>query len=144
MGLAYWLLSIFTVLFLFSADMSHRDATQLQEQTKADRQLRARQTVQYLNLINDWLYDHPQSSGVINDADLGFTSVSGLKHVIQDGRVFVYQPVQTGLLGELLYVTRGSALIGQVTNRRLINVHRNDMQVSVPAGIPDTYLVYLN
>ncbi|MDH1321569.1 type IV pilus biogenesis protein PilM [Enterobacter bugandensis] len=47
-------------------------------------------------------------------------------------------------MGTLATVTRNSALLGHVKNRRLIDNQGNDMQVTVPDAIPDTYLVYLN
>lgn len=144
MGAGYWLLSMFLAWFLFSADMTHRDATRMSELAGGESQQHARQTVQYINLINDWLYDHPQSSGVIRDADLGFTPYPGLKHVISDGRVWVYQPDARGLSAALAALTRGSALLGRVSSRRLTDNQGNDMRVTVPAVVPDASLVYLN
>ncbi|WP_426786163.1 type IV pilus biogenesis protein PilM (plasmid) [Rahnella variigena] len=144
MGLGYWLLSMFLALFLFTSDMTHRDANQASENAVSENLQRARQTVQYINTINDYLYDHPQTSGVPSDSVLGFTSVPSLTHIIQSNRVFVYQPDRLGLMGALATVTRNSALLGHVKNRRLIDNQGNDMQVTVPDVIPDTYLVYLN
>ncbi len=144
MGLGYWLLSMFLALFLFTSDMTHRDANQASENAVSENLQRARQTVQYINTINDYLYDHPQTSGVLSDSVLGFTSVPSLTHIIQSNRVFVYQPDRLGLMGALATVTRNSALLGHVKNRRLIDNQGNDMQVTVPDVIPDTYLVYLN
>lgn len=144
MGLGYWLLSMFLALFLFTSDMTHRDANQASENAVSENLQRARQTVQYINTINDYLYDHPQTSGVLSDSVLGFTSVPSLTHIIQSNRVFVYQPDRLGLMGALAIVTRNSALLGHVKNRRLIDNQGNDMQVTVPDVIPDTYLVYLN
>lgn len=144
MGLGYWLLSMFLALFLFTSDMTHRDANQASENAVSENLQRARQTVQYINTINDYLYDHPQTSGVLSDSVLGFTSVPSLTHIIQSNRAFVYQPDRLGLMGALATVTRNSALLGHVKNRRLIDNQGNDMQVTVPDVIPDTYLVYLN
>lgn len=144
MGLGYWLLSMFLALFLFASDMTHRDANQASENAVSENLQRARQTVQYINTINDYLYDHPQSSGVLSDSVLGFTSVPSLTHIIQSSRVFVYQPDRLGLMGAMTTVARNSALLGHVKNRRLIDNQGNDMQVTVPDVIPDTYLVYLN
>lgn len=144
MGLGYWLLSMFLALFLFTSDMTHRDANQASENAVSENLQRSRQTVQYINTINDYLYDHPQTSGVLSDSVLGFTSVPSLTHIIQSNKVFVYQPDRLGLMGALATVTRNSALLGHVKNRRLIDNQGNDMQVTVPDVIPDTYLVYLN
>lgn len=144
MGPGYWLLSMFLVLFLFVSDMTQRAASRISEHTISENLQRARQTVQYINIINDYLYDHPQGSGVLSDSVLGFISVPALTHIIQGGRVFVYQPDRAGLMGALITVTRRSALLGHVKNRRLIDNQGNDMQVTVPDVIPETCLVYLN
>jgi hypothetical protein len=144
MGLGYWLLSMFLVFFLFNADMAHRGNQQTLQMAESENKQRARQTVLYINTLNDYLYDHPQSDGVINDSVLGFTPFPSLSHVIQAGRVFVYQPNNSGLMSALKTMTRGSALLGRVQHRRLIDTLGADMQVSVPDVIPETYLVYLN
>lgn len=144
MGIGYWLLSMFLVLFLMTADMTHRRTHQTLEMAESENKQRARQTVLYINAINDYLYDHPQDNGVINDNLLGFSSLPSLSHIIQDRRVFVYQPNNSGLMSALKTMTRGSALLGRVQNRRLIDNLGTDMQVSVPDVISETYLVYIN
>lgn len=144
MGFGYWLISLFLVLFLFNADMTHRGTLQTLQMTDSENKQRAQQTVLYINTINDYLYDHPQNDGVINDALLGFSPFPSLAHVIQNGRVFVYQPNHSGLMSALKTMIRDSALLGRVHNRRLIDNLGADMQVSVPDVISETDLVYIN
>ncbi|WP_040118651.1 type IV pilus biogenesis protein PilM [Yersinia similis] len=74
----------------------------------------------------------PQDNGVINDNLLGFSSLPSLSHIIQDRRVFVYQPQQQWLNERTENDDRDSALLGRVQNRRLIDNLGTDMQVSVP------------
>lgn len=144
MSLGYWLLSMFLVLFLMIADMNHRGAYQARQAADSANQQRARQTVHYINTINDYLYAHPQNRGVISEAKLGFASVPSLAHVIEKGRVFVYQPNQPGLMRALRAQTRDSALLGRVHQRRLVDNRGDELNITLPNVIPDTALVYLN
>lgn len=75
MSLGYWLLSMFLVLFLLGDDINHRRAQQVTQAANSENQQRARQTVHYINTLNDYLYINPQNNGVINDALMGFASV---------------------------------------------------------------------
>ncbi|MCU7063473.1 type IV pilus biogenesis protein PilM [Serratia ureilytica] len=139
----YWILSVF-LGFLVLVNISPHDqaGTQLQDSTLSQRAI---QTIRYINDINDWRYINPaQKDGVIPDSALGWSSVGGLRNVLQADRVYVYQPDQPGLMAALLAQSRHSALVGKVVGRRLIDSVGNDMQVNVPASITDGSLVYLN
>ncbi|WP_142591797.1 type IV pilus biogenesis protein PilM [Serratia marcescens] len=139
----YWILSVF-LGFLVWVNISPHDqaGTQLQDSTLSQRAI---QTIRYINDINDWRYINPaQKDGVIPDSAFGWSSVAGLRNVLQADRVYVYQPDQPGLMAALLAQSRHSALVGKVVGRRLIDSVGNDMQVNVPASITDGSLVYLN
>ncbi|HIF4822171.1 TPA: type IV pilus biogenesis protein PilM [Serratia marcescens] len=139
----YWILSVF-LGFLVWVNISPHDqaGTQLQDSTLSQRAI---QTIRYINDINDWRYNNPAlKDGVIPDSAFGWSSVGGLRNVLQADRVYVYQPDQPGLMAALLAQSRHSALVGKVVGRRLIDSVGNDMQVNVPASITDGSLVYLN
>lgn len=139
----YWLLSVFSG-FLVWVNVPLHEPTGQQLQDSELRQ-RAIQTVSYINEINDWRYLNPaQKDGVIPDSAFGWPSVPGLHNVLQADRVYVWQPDKPGLMSALLAQSRHSALVGRVASRRLTNSAGNDMQVTVPASIPDGSLVYLN
>ena len=145
MGFGLLLLSFFLTVWLTSHDIVSHDAVQAGiNMTRSEEQTRAIQTVQYINTINDYLYDNPQSDGVIDNGLLGVTPPSGVAHILQSSRVFVYQPDLPGLMTALQLQSVNSALLGRVTSRRLIDNLGNDMQVTVPDVIPDGDLVYLN
>jgi len=142
-AMIYWLLSVFLGL-LVGVNISPHDQTgaQLQDSTL---NLRAIQTVRYINDINDWRYNNPsQKDGVIPDSAFGWSSLPELHNVLQADRVYVYQPDQPGLMSALLAQSRHSALVGKVVARRLLDSFGNDMQVNVPDSIADGSLVYLN
>jgi len=141
----YWIFAAF-LGFLVVTQVPVRHQADVQEHAAvSDTRLQAIQTVRYMNVLNDWRYDHPgQPDGVIPDTTLGWSPVPGLNNLIAGGRTWVWQPDTPGLMATLLQQTRQSALTGRVSNRRLHDAQGNDMQVSVPSGVPDGSLVWLN
>ncbi|HID3656878.1 TPA: type IV pilus biogenesis protein PilM [Serratia marcescens] len=136
----YWLFAIFMGMIVWLDPPPQVPPVSLEDQTLSQQ---ARNTVQYLNAINDWRYSHPeQKEGTLPESAVA--SFSGLHHVLQANRVYLYQSNQPGLMAALLHQTRQSALIGLVKNHRMYDSAGNDMQVNVPATIPDGCLVYLN
>lgn len=142
----YLLLALFAGLLLSGPSVEQRavqQAGQLQDQTLT---LQATQMVRYMNRINDWRYANPAADNVsVSDAQLnGWKSVTGLNNLISGGRTFVWRAGQPGLASALLTQTRQSALAGRVTSRRLLDSAGADMQISVPAAIPDGSVVWVN
>ncbi|MNY34947.1 PilM [compost metagenome] len=115
----------------------------LQDQTQT---LQATQMVRYMNRINDWRYQNPSVDNVsVTDAQLaGWSPVTGLSNLISGGRTWVWRTSQPGLMAALLVQTRQSALVGQVTSRRLLDSSGADMQFTVPAAIPNGCVVWVN
>lgn len=140
----HWLLAVFFTTLVSIISISERASitSTTIAQTTANQQ--ATQTVAYINSVNDYLYQHPQSEGVVSDDQLFVKAPPGAKNVIQDSRVYVYQPDKIGLLWELTHASSTSALIGRVEAGHLIDVSGTNMGVSVPGVIPDGYIVYLN
>lgn len=142
----YWLLAIFAGLLLGGLSSEQRavhEAGQLQDQAQS---LQATQMVRYMNRINDWRYLNPTADNTsISDAQLtGWRTVTGLNNVITGGRTYVWRAGQAGLMDALLTQTRQSALAGRVVSRRLLNSTGTDMQLTVPAIIPDGSVVWVN
>lgn len=142
----YWLLVIFAGFLLDGLSTDQRavhEAGQLQDQTQS---LRATQMVRYMNRINDWRYLNPTADNVsVSNAQLtGWKSVSGLSNVIAGGRTYVWRAGEPGLMAALLTQTRQSALAGHVVSRRLLDNSGTDMQLTVPAVIPDGSVVWVN
>lgn len=142
----YWLLVLFAGLFLAGPSQEQRAVQQagtLQDQTQ---DLMATQMVRYMNRINDWRYLNPGAGDLsVSDGQLtGWTHVAGLNNVIAGGRAYVWRTGQPGLMAALLTQTRQSALVGRVTARRLVDNAGSDMQLTVPAVIPDGSVVWVN
>ncbi|AVV40017.1 type IV pilus biogenesis protein PilM [Pantoea vagans] len=142
----YWLLVIFAGFLLDGLSTDQRavhEAGQLQDQTQSQR---ATQMVRYMNRINDWRYLNPAADNVsVSDEQLsGWKSVPGLSNVIASGRTYVWRSAEPGLMAALLTQTRQSALAGHVVSRRLLDNSGTDMQLTVPAVIPDGSVVWVN
>lgn len=142
----YWLLILFAGLFIGGSSPEQRAVEQagvLQDQTQT---LQAMQMVRYMNRINDWRYQNPSVDNVsVTDAQLaGWSPVTGLSNLISGGRTWVWRTSQPGLMAALLVQTRQSALVGQVTSRRLLDSSGADMQFTVPAAIPNGSVVWVN
>lgn len=142
----YWLLMLFAGFLMAELSPDQRavqQAGQLQDQTPS---LQATQMVRYMNRINDWRYSNPAADNVsVSDAQLsGWQSVSGLNNLISGGRTYVWRSGQPGLMSALLTQTRQSALAGRVASRRLLDSTGADMQIAVPAAIPDGSVVWVN
>lgn len=140
----YWLLAVFMMVLVSVVSISNRTNITSNDIIQSAAAQQAVQTVAYINSLNDYLYDHPQSSGVVSDDLLFVKAPTGAKNIIQDSRVYVYQPDKTGLLWELEHASSTSALIGKVKSGHLLDASGTDMGVAVPGAIPDGYVVYLN
>lgn len=139
-----WFLGIFSGFMTINSAMYDQNVQSLKT-TEHDLQQRAVQTVQYMNVINDWRYIHPDKvSGTISNDDLGWRGVNDIKNILVNGRAYVYQPNKQGLISSLFTASNSSFLIGTVKNRRIYDTSGNDMGVSVPDVIPNDYIVYLN
>lgn len=143
--MSYLIIACFSVFLFWSSGVMERDNTLAAQeyQTSTQRQ-QASETIRYLNNIVDYLYHHPLTDGVIADSELDVAPPPGVAHVIQGGRIFVYQLTTPALTGAMNDLSGRSALLGITTSRRLIDLRGTDMQVTVPDVIPDGHLVYLN
>lgn len=149
--MGYLILSFLLVTLSLAGFYQQQSADNLNrtEMTTTTTQ-QAIETVHYINAINDYLYRHPDAlkkpnEVVLTAAQIGITPHSPtISHVIARQRVFVWQPFSPGLMAALKTQTRDSALLGSVKNHRLFDHSGRDMQVVVPARIPDGAMVYLN
>lgn len=145
-----FLLSFFLVIFSLSAFYEgHQQIRQDNDEMITTNRQRAVETVQYINTINDYLYDHPAIRHAAGEVTLtpeqtGRVPAYEIHHVIFNHRVWVWQGAVPGLMTALKKQTVSSALLGTVHHRQLTDNAGTAMQVSVPASIPDGAVVYLN
>ncbi|WP_036768533.1 type IV pilus biogenesis protein PilM [Photorhabdus australis] len=148
--MGYLLLSFFLVIFTLTSFYENRQNSQQDVvETLTIMTQRATETVQYINAINDYLYDHPDvnttpSEVVLKPNQIGMKPNNEIYHVIFKQRVYVWQKPERGLMNALKTQTLSSALLGTVKQRHLIDNSGKDMTVPVPTRIPDGAVVYLN
>ncbi len=143
--MGYLLLAFFSVYLLFSTGVMQRDNATASLHHQAGSQLQqALGTLRYMNALVDYLYNHPMDNGTLSNSLLEAEPPPGVQHRIHNSRIYVYQPVQQGLISAMADKSRRSALLGTVKSRRLVDLRGTDMQVVVPDVIPDGYLVFLH
>ncbi|KAA1195465.1 type IV pilus biogenesis protein PilM [Photorhabdus heterorhabditis] len=148
--MGYLLLSFFLVVLTLTSLYENRQNSQLDVvETLTIMTQRATETVQYINAINDYLYDHPDVNATPNEIvlkpdQIGMKPNHEIYHVIFKQRVYVWQKPERGLMNALKTQTLSSALLGTVKQRHLIDNSGKDMTVPVPIRIPDGAVVYLN
>lgn len=110
------------------------------------RQQQAYEILRLTNAINDWKYHHPgdiREGKMLTVNETGFAPVYGTKHIISGQRTFVWLPFQPGLISALNEVSRNSALIAQVRDRKLLDNQGNNIGVP-PSVIPENAIVLIN
>lgn len=140
----WWIIAVFMMIFMADVSVMQTHDISARNLVQVSAQQQAVQTVAYINSINDYLYSHPMTDGVVSDDDLPVKAPPGAKNLIQTSRVYVYQPDQKGLLWQLESASDTSALVGRVSAGRLQDATGTDMGVSVPASVPDGDVTYLN
>lgn len=140
----WWLIAVFMMIFVTEISVTQPHDLSGRSLVAVSAQQQAIQTVAYINSINDYLYSHPMTDGVVSDDQLPVKAPAGAKNLIQASRVYVYQPNAKGLLWQLENASDVSALIGKVASGRLLDATGTDMGVSVPSSIPDGDLAWLN
>lgn len=139
-----WFIAAVMLVMISVSGLHNTHTVSAQTAIDVTAQQQALQTVMYMNALNDYLYSHPMTDGTLPDDTLPIRPPASGHHIIQAGRVYVWQTDSHGLLFQLEKASDTSALMGKVRNRRLTDVLGTDMGVSVPSDIPDGNVVYLN
>ncbi|MBA0211955.1 pilM family protein [Pectobacterium punjabense] len=96
--------------------------------------------------INDWRYDNVVEDGVVDFANIALMPRPDyrINHVIADGRLWIWTTSFPGLIAALSERSVTSALIGVATHGRLTMLDGTDMNLTLPVGVADGDVVYLN
>ncbi|MCL6392475.1 pilM family protein [Pectobacterium atrosepticum] len=96
--------------------------------------------------INDWRYDNTVMDGVIDFSQVALMPRPDhrIKHVIADGRLWIWTADFPGLITALNDRSVTSALIGVTSHGRLMMLDGTDMNLPLPVGVADGDVVYLN
>lgn len=135
-----------TILIIIGDYQNQKMAETTNAQQYASGSIWASQILMIVNRINDVRYASGQQNGTISSAQLALpiTPDSRIKHLLQQGRLWVWMPEQDGLVEALRSRTRGSALIGIFQNGQLIWLSGTTAGLSPPADITAGSIVYVN
>ncbi len=115
-------------------------------QQSGSSHLLARQMLLLAGGINNWRYQHAQSSGTVDVTALALsvTPDSRIRHVIAANRLWVWMPEVPGLVEALREQSAGSALVGTVSNGQLVWSSGVVTGLPLPSGVQNGDVVYLN
>ena len=98
------------------------------------------------NAVNDWRYSRSLTEGPLSLSQFGMvpTIDSRIHAAVSAGRLWIWSTDTTGLVASLTRQSAGSALACTVSGGRLIMADGTDMNLSLPAGVAEGNVVYLN
>lgn len=96
--------------------------------------------------VNDWHYYRTPDEGNLNTRQFGLVPIpdSRINAAIRHGRLWLWMPEQQGLVASLNRQSANSALVGIIAGGRLRMADGTDMNLSLPAGVAEGNIVYLN
>lgn len=148
--MGYLLFSLFLVIFSLVGYIDNRfEISQESARIESVTTQRAIDTVRLINVINDYIYDHPDVINGDNPIVLPHNEIDvrinpAINNIVFMKRVYVWQMPMRGLMNALKMQTLNSSLLGVVKDRRLIDEGGVDMRVDIPPQIPEGAMVYLN
>ena len=110
-------------------------------------ELTARQTASEILMLADAVNDWPNRYGgtpALQDLDLPWSLPAVIHFAVHNDRLFIWTREQPGLLSALRAAARLSVLVLTVSNGTLMMASGTPMGVSLPSGITDSDIVYLN
>ncbi|EBA4670590.1 pilus assembly protein PilP [Salmonella enterica] len=145
MGMMIVALGLVFMLITGHVVESQRMQTQARTQTASAR-VPAQQMLGLAAAINDWRHDHPLRDGEVPLSALALVSPPDgrIHHRIVSDRLWVWRADTPGLVSSLRDLSDGSALIGTVSGGRLVWLSGTDTGLTLPPGVNNGDVVYLN
>ncbi|WP_291970156.1 type IV pilus biogenesis protein PilM [Candidatus Symbiopectobacterium sp.] len=146
--MGYAIVALTMVLMLVTDSITAVDSVKQQLQREAlAAELLASDMLRTANAVNDWQY----SRAVLPEGTLDLTQFSlstapdhRINAAMLNGRLWVWTADQQGLRPTLMRLSSGSALALSVTGGHLLMSDGVDMNLSLPAGVAEGNVVYLN
>ncbi|MCA6220339.1 type IV pilus biogenesis protein PilM [Photorhabdus antumapuensis] len=142
-----YVISAFALVFLLIAGgVQMRQAEQLLVNLdNARARILADQMLLLASAINHWRGGSSKNDMVdLRKLILPFQPDARIRHVISQGRLWVWMPEIPGLVTALRERTKGSMLIGEVRQGRLYGLSGREIGLTLPDGISDGDVVYFN
>lgn len=145
--MGYGIAALAMIFLLIVGNVQTREASRLERQgiqVNADRL--ASDMLRLASAVNDWRYTRELGEGPLAVGQFGMVPVpdSHVQAAIQGGRLWVWSADRPGLVDSLNSQSVGSALVCVVSGGRLKMSDGTDMNLSLPAGVAEGNVVYLN
>lgn len=147
MGFA-WPIIALALFFLFRAEDAQRRSADVVSQSaaRAAPDSLASDMLRTADAVNDWRHDRPVGDGPVSPSQTGMVPLPDwrIKSVIQSGRLWVWLADTPGVYAALRSQSASSALVLTVSGGRLRMYDGTDMNLSLPSGVTEGSIVYLN
>ncbi|TNL04610.1 pilM family protein [Kosakonia cowanii] len=145
--MGYAIVAIAMLVMLVTNSITSVDISEQQaQQDSAAAELLADDMLRTASMVNDWRYSHNLPDGRLNLSQFSFSLApdTRIRAAIGGGRLWIWTPEQPGLRSALNRLSSGSALVLSVTGGHLLMADGSDMNLSLPAGMSEGNIVYLN
>ncbi|MCY9848939.1 type IV pilus biogenesis protein PilM [Pectobacterium jejuense] len=145
--MGYLVMAFTLVFFLIVGNTENRRAASQHESVnEVSASYVANDMLRIASVVNDWRYDNPMNNGAIDIAQLALVPSpdNRIKAVISNGRLWVWAADFPGLVNALATHSVSSSLVCIVSGGRLKMMDGTDMNLSLPVGVTDGNIVYLN
>ncbi|MFJ5483533.1 type IV pilus biogenesis protein PilM [Pectobacterium actinidiae] len=145
--MGYFIMAITLVFFLIVGNTENRRAASQHESVnEVSASYVANDMLRIASVINDWRYDNAMNDGVIDIAQLRLVPSpdNRINAMISNGRLWIWAADFPGLVNALATHSMSSSLVCIVSGGRLRMMDGTDMNLSLPVGVADGNIVYLN
>ncbi|POE02639.1 MULTISPECIES: type IV pilus biogenesis protein PilM [Pectobacterium] len=145
--MGYFIMAITLVFFLIVGNTENRRAaSQYESVNEVSASYVANDMLRIASVINDWRYDNAMNDGVIDIAQLRLVPSpdNRIHAMISNGRLWIWAADFPGLVNALATHSVTSSLVCIVSGGRLRMMDGTDMNLSLPVGVADGNIVYLN
>ncbi|MFJ5338843.1 type IV pilus biogenesis protein PilM [Pectobacterium sp. CHL-2024] len=145
--MGYFIMAITLVFFLIVGNTENRRAASQHESVnEVSASYVANDMLRIASVINDWRYDNAMNDGVIDIAQLLLVPSpdNRINAMISNGRLWIWAADFPGLVNALATNSVSSSLVCIVSGGRLRMMDGTDMNLSLPVGVADGNIVYLN
>ncbi|MFJ5317556.1 type IV pilus biogenesis protein PilM [Pectobacterium versatile] len=145
--MGYFIMAITLVFFLIVGNTENRRAASQHESVnEVSASYVANDMLRIASVINDWRYDNAMNDGVIDIAQLLLVPSpdNRINAMISNGRLWIWAADFPGLVNALATHSVSSSLVCIVSGGRLRMIDGTDMNLSLPVGVTDGNIVYLN
>lgn len=145
--MGYAIAALAMIFLLIVGNVQIREASRFERQgIQVNAGRLASDMLRLASAVNDWRYTRQLPEGPLAVGQFGIVPVpdSHIQAAIQGGRLWVWSADRPGLVDSLSSQSVGSALVCTVSGGRLKMSDGTDMNLSLPAGVAEGNVVYLN